>query len=865
MSKDICNFLNRFQPIVFEHFGYIQLPKFESPFPELSSEEYLIKLANDGFDKKLKEGSIPKNEEKIYRERLDYELGVYKKLQFSDYILLIYDMLQFCKRNEILNSPSRGSCSGSLLLYLIEVTKVDPIKHKLLFERFLSDSRTDIKDINGVRYIAAASLPDVDVDSVGIEKPKINKYLAEKFPNKTCKISNITTLQGKALIKECGKVIGLKSEQEMKKVSELIPSLFGKVEDIEKTYGENVEFKEWCDENPQVYQSALKLRGLIKNKSVHASGIFLSHDDLDDTIPTEIASDKSAVTSYDMSWCQYLGIKVDNLGLKNLAAIKECLNLIGKKMEDIDINDPSIYKFLNSTTNYYGIFQSEEGLGKDTLVKIKPQCFNDIQASLALSRPGCFKFLDEYVANRDKKDLSVDKRIDDILRETNFIIIYQEEILKLSIRMAKFTGFEADQVRKAIGKKLVEKMKSFKTKFISQSVENGFPEELVTKIWQTFEDSGNYLFSANHAAGYGYLTAITAYLKANHPLAFFLSLLKMAKYEQDPIGEVTKIQQELAYFNIQLLPPHLLKSDLDFSIENGNIRYGLLSIRGISDKSMEKLTDFRTKYSNNFQVYQGAEEAGLNVGVLAALIQAGTLDDAGFKKSRSLLVLEAQLWRLLTDKEKQLVFRFADQYNYSLLNIIKHLTTAKDEKGKPFIKESRFETIKKKYDPYKQIYLINNNNEKYANWYYEKNLLGFSYSQTLKGLAKSQEQDIQGILEVKLTEPEEQVLYIGVVTEAFSGVSKKKNKYYKVICEDEGGQITAYLSNTERFSAIDNCKEMNGRLPKEGDIVIIEGKKGDDAVFARKITIQDFKAYTKFGELKSDLKEKTVDESVTKT
>jgi DNA polymerase III alpha subunit len=321
----------------------------------------------------------------------------------------------------------------------------------------------------------------------------------------------------------------------------------------------------------------------------------------------------------------------------------------------------------------------------------------------------------------------------------------------------------------------------------------------------------------------------------------------MTRNEPDPIGEISKIQKEMHNFNIELLPPHIIKSEMDFSIENNNIRFGLLSIKGISNKSIEKLNSFRNKYSNKFEIFQAAEEADLNIGVLSALIQAGAL--SGFSQSRSKIVLEAQLWNILTTKEKKYCISFGIQFDYDLIKIIKHLNTFTDEKNNKIIKDQRLNTIKAKYEPYLQIYNQNNKSESFANWYYEKKLLGYTYNKTLNNIFSEKREDLKYILDIKEEPVNTKVMFVGQIDEVYSGVSKnaKKTKYVRLKISDETGQATVLIfnDNIENIKLLNNSKDF-----EEGNIVVVKGLKKEDCIFADLISIQDHKIYMKLNDLK---------------
>ena len=358
------------------------------------------------------------------------------------------------------------------------------------------------------------------------------------------------------------------------------------------------------------------------------------------------------------------------------------------------------------------------------------------------------------------------------------------------------------------------------------------------------EDSANYSFNKSHSICYAALAAITTYLKFKYPKEFFLSLLKMTKHEPDPLAEVNKVQVELRLFNIKLLAPHITKSKMDFCIEGDNIRYGLTSIKGISDKTIEKLNNFRSDFANKFEVFQAASEAKVGIGVLSALIQAGAFE--GFSQSRSKIVLEAQLWNLLTQREKRIAYSLGEKFDFDLVKVIKDLTERKDENGKVHIKESRFGTIKKKYQPYKDIYMQNSKSESLANWYYEKKLLGYSHANSLRKGYSEKVPGLTSVYDVNNNRIGERVVFISTVADYFKGKSKKGSEYMRLLCSDETGNITCLQFNNK----IDEGKLVNGRLPVKDDIVIVRGSKRDDCVFIDDIGIQSQKIFTKLSELK---------------
>ncbi len=427
------------------------------------------------------------------------------------------------------------------------------------------------------------------------------------------------------------------------------------------------------------------------------------------------------------------------------------------------------------------------------------------------------------------------------------------------MKMAVNIGFnldQAEQLRRIVGKKKVDQMPAWKAKIEAKIIENKLPLEAGDILWRVAEDSANYSFNKSHSIAYSTLAAWTTYLKFNHPKEFFLSLLKMTKFEPTPQAEVAKISQELSFFGIKLLPPSILKSKMDFSIEGDNIRYGLSSIKGISEKSLNSLRKFRDEESKTkFDIFLAAKQAGLNIGVLSALIQAGALSDDP-SADRSKLVLEAQVFNILTDREKRNFISISESENIDLFDIFKRVTesdfsTVGDD-GKPLIKESRYSTLKKKYDPYKKIYYKNSKSQNFANWYFEKQLLGFSYSSKLSDVFDHPVNKPKNSLHFKSLEPRSRDKYIFSVAFSKKDKSRNGNTYIKLELEDEFGSVDAILCDSAREKKCTNYIE-NNPIPKEGNIITINGEKtrDGDAIFINNMKVIDEMIYMNLKDLKS--------------
>ena len=359
--------------------------------------------------------------------------------------------------------------------------------------------------------------------------------------------------------------------------------------------------------------------------------------------------------------------------------------------------------------------------------------------------------------------------------------------------------------------------------------------------------------SNSHSISYAYLAAITVFLKFNYPQEFFLSLLKFAQFEPNPHEEILKISQELEYFDIKLLPPSLTKSQIDFSIEGKDIRYGLNTIKGVSTKSLEALLEFRAnEFANKYEVFLAAKQAGVNIGLVSALIQAGLLDSF-VTKDRCRLALEAQTFNILTDREKRNIIALGEKYDFDILNCIHESTQNKAvaDDGKLIFSEKRFETFKTKYNPYRAIYDLNKKHIKYANWFFESKLLGYSYSHNIREVFRD---SIQGHFissyDISSVSNETTVCSVGFVIDAFSRTSANGNKYARIDIADERGNISMLLMDNNREAKLTNFLNSGKKLPKKGEVIIGIGKKNNDIIMLDKLSLLEDKIYMKLSELK---------------
>lgn len=842
------SFLSQFTPYSFPTLGLVRLPEVTISTedkakvglgPNASNVVFMKHVIWRGYKAKVAAGRFTGFTESQVRERLIMEFAVFEKTGIIDYLLLVWDILKWCDDNGIARGPGRGSVCGSLSCYFLGITKVDPLRYKLNFTRFLSEARAKPKVIDGITYADGKNLCDIDSDISFINRSRVISYVESKYAGKTCKISTRLQLTGKTALKDTLKIYLGFDDGEARVVSDFIEAHFGKVEDLDKAAAKG-EFKKWLtadSRHKEAYDIARSIEGLNIAKGQHPSGVFISYYPLDGNVPVELSKNKETTISYDMHVTSTLGPKIDLLGLRSIDLISETAKQVGIDPDDIDVEDSSIYDYLGKTDLYYGLFQIESGLTKDVTVKVGPRCITDLCACLALSRPGSLRYIDDFVRFvKEGAFKPVYPSIDEILKPTGNILIYQEQVNEIGQQVYRMSAVDADEVRRAIGKKIREEMAKWEPVLYANGKTEGIPESVTKYFWDVCNASADYLFSLNHCAGYSFITAQTAFLKANHPREFVLSLLKLSKHEPDSSSVVASIIGEAKQMKIDVLPPDIAKSGDDFTIEGDSIRFGLSHIRGISEATMVKLVSFRRDFATKFEVFNAAQEAKISISVLAGLIFCGAIES---KTKRSRLALEAQVYNLLTDREKQLVHQVALNGmcdTDDLLDILVCLKERTDEKGKPYIRDSRWTTLMRDYAPYKAMYLENSKSDDLAAYIFERTFLGFSYSHTLHEIFSAKVEGLRSIGEILKQPKDTRVRFAAFVDEVKRATSRNKKNYLKIAASDESGVIKVMLFGDDRINMTEQLKK--GPIVS-GDIVIVHGKVAEGgAMFADNVVPQ---------------------------
>ena len=799
-----------------------------------SNYEFLRHLCLKGVKEK---GIDELDNKQEYFDRVKMELDTLKDLEFVDYILLNWDVLNFCHEEDIPVGRGRGSAAGSLVLFLIGVTDIDPMRYSLFFERFISRSRAKKIEVEGQTYLEGGLLPDIDNDIDFVNRSRVIEYIESKYPNKTSKILTLNTLSSKICIKEAAKIVEEYSEEVANEISKLIPELFNKPLSLAESVDKSEGFKKWAERHPAAFAIARKIEKLIKNTGVHPSGIAISKRPLIELCPLQYTKDNELVSGYDMKHVSEYAVKFDILGLRTLSVVDMTKKLTGIDPSEVDLEDSSIYEPTQDLRVSKGLFQIGEKTNLRVCKDVAPSTIDEVSDVVALARPGALQFLGQYVKVKSGEE-GVEERhpiLDKIILKSNGCLLFQEQLMQIANQVFELSLEDAESIRRACGKKIKKDMEIWKPRIYEQAEKLGLGTDLADFYWGVCLASADYSFNLSHSVSYASLAAITLFYKFKHPVEFHTSLLNMTVHEQKTHKEIREIANELPFFGIKLLPPDINKSDIDFKVEDGNIRYGFKAIKNISDKTFSAMMKIKgSHFKNKFEMFAALKQSGLNITATSNLIRAGIL---GVEGSRSRLVLEAQVYNILSDREKREFPLLGDKYDFDILNLIADLSKkeSRGSDGRLHLSERRFGTIKKKTEPYKNIFLQNRKYDSLANWFFESNILGYSYSEKLKGVFE--EQDAQTFVDLNLFEDlpdKSQIKCVGQVREVNINISRTGNKYMRLEACDDFGVRTFLFGNSARDAKLDAFLENHGEV-KEGDILILTGSKNQDIVYCDEI------------------------------
>ncbi|MEA1935774.1 MAG: DNA polymerase III subunit alpha [Thermodesulfobacteriota bacterium] len=612
------------------NFENIFLPHFEISEEE-THDEHLRKKARSGLEKLMPfilEGQNG-NLRDEYEKRLNGELEIIKSMGFAGYFLIVSDFVNYAKNKNIPVGPGRGSAAGSLVAYAMGITSIDPIRYGLFFERFLNPSRL--------------SMPDIDIDFCVEGRDEIIRYVAEKYgSDRVAQIITFGKMQAKAVIRDVGRALNM-PYGEVDRIAKMVPNVLNiSLDDAIKMEPRLREEEKNNEKTRKLLSLSRSLEGLNRHSSTHAAGVVISDKPLVERAPLFKSPKDEIVTQFSMNDLQAVGLtKFDFLGLKTLTVIRDTLHFIKQNRgEEIDINtiplDDSLTYQLLTKGETDGVFQLESSGMKEILVGMKPDCIEDIIALIALYRPGPLQsgMVSEYISRKQGKTKIIYEvpRLEEILKETYGVILYQEQVMQIASALGNYTMGEADNLRKAMSKKRASVMEKERPKFLSGAKKKKIPEKKAEKIFEQMETFAGYGFNKSHSTAYAMISYQTAYLKAHYPVEFMAALLTSEKNNRDKIIRHISTCKDM---KINVLPPDINESLRDFSVTGDNVRFGLAAVKNVGVGAVDSTISSREdegKFSSFYDFISRVNPRKINKRVIESLIKCGAFDSMEYRR-----------------------------------------------------------------------------------------------------------------------------------------------------------------------------------------------------------------------------------------
>lgn len=615
-------------------FGVTKLPKYDVP-DGYTAWDYLNKLCYDGLEQCY--GAL----NDTLKERLDYELNVIREMGYVDYFLIVWDFIKYARDHGIMVGPGRGSAAGSLVSYTLSITRLDPLKYNLLFERFLNPERI--------------SMPDIDIDFCYERRQEVIDYVVEKYgKDKVVQIVTFGTMAARGVIRDVGRVMDLPYAM-VDSIAKMVPNELNIT--IEKAMRMSSELRKIYEEDSQVHhliEMSKRLEGLPRHTSMHAAGVVICQKSADEYVPLSKANDGSITTQFTMTTLEELGLlKMDFLGLRTLTVIQDAVRLAEKSsgqkldIEQIDYNDKAVLDSIG-TGKTDGIFQVESAGMKSFMKELKPRSLEDIIAGIALYRPGPMDFIPQYIRGKNNSDsITYDcPELAPILEETYGCIVYQEQVMQIVRELGGYTLGRSDLVRRAMSKKKTAVMEKERQNFVYGNEEEGVPgcvskginEKIANKIFDDMIDFAKYAFNKSHAAAYAVVSYQTAYLKYYFPVEFMAALMTSVIDNSSKVSEYILACRQMG---ISILPPDINKGEGAFSVDGKSIRYGLSAIKSIGRPVIEAIVKERgvrgpfVSLKNFAERLTGKE---VNKRTIESFIKAGALDGLGGTRKQFMMV-----------------------------------------------------------------------------------------------------------------------------------------------------------------------------------------------------------------------------------
>lgn len=614
-------------------FGKLHLPEYGVP-EGYNVDTYLRELCLQGVNWRYGEMTEPVS------QRLEYELKVIKQMGYSGYFLIVWDFIHFSRNHGIPVGPGRGSAAGSLVAYTLGITNLDPLRYDLLFERFLNPERV--------------SMPDIDIDFCFERRGEVINYVAEKYgADRVSQIATFGTMAARAAIRDVGRALSM-SYGDVDRVAKLVPSELHIT--IEKALNDSTDLKQLYEENDQVKKlidMAGLLEGMPRHASTHAAGVVITRDPLTHYLPLYKASDGPLTTQFAKDQVEELGLlKMDLLGLRTLTVISDALSNIKENggpeidIDTIPLDDPKTYDLLAKGEGC-GVFQLESSGMRAILKELKPEVFDDIIALVALYRPGPLGsgMVDDFIKNKhgEKKATYLHPKLEPILKDTYGVILYQEQVMRISSDLAGFTLGEADLLRRAMGKKKPEIIAGLRTQFVEGAVKSGVDGDIAGQIFDLMEYFAGYGFNKSHSAAYALVSYQTAYLKANYPVEYMAALITSVR---DNTDKVAVYIEECRRMGIEVLPPDVNESGKNFTVISNKIRFGMAAVKNVGLGAVESIIELR----ENGGPFQGftdfcrrLDTRVVNKRVMESLIKCGAFDSLGHRRAQLMAAIDLGL------------------------------------------------------------------------------------------------------------------------------------------------------------------------------------------------------------------------------
>ena len=643
-------------------FGVTKLPRFDVP-EGYTAWEYLNKLCFEG----LEERYHPVTPE--LKERLEYELNTIKTMGYVDYFLIVWDFIKFARDHDIMVGPGRGSAAGSLVSYTLGITKLDPMRYQLLFERFLNPERV--------------TMPDIDVDFCFERRQEVIDYVTRKYgKDRVVQIVTFGTLAARGVIRDVGRVLDMPYAQ-VDSIAKMIPNELNIT--IDKALTMNHELKELYESDDQIHyliDMSRRLEGLPRHTSMHAAGVLISQKPVDEYVRLSRASDGTLVTQYTMTTLEELGLlKMDFLGLRTLTVIQNAVHLAERSsqtkidMDHIDYNDPKVLEMIGSGKTE-GVFQLESGGMKNFMKELKPRSLEDIIAGISLYRPGPMDFIPQYIRGKNHPEtVTYDTPLlKPILEQTYGCIVYQEQVMQIVQALAGYSLGRADLLRRAMSKKKAAVMEKERESFVYGNPEDGVPgcinngirERIANKIYDEMTDFAKYAFNKSHAAAYAVVSYQTAWLKYYYPVEFMAALMTSCI---DNPGKVAEYILNSRQMGISILPPDVNQSEGIFTVEGRSIRYGMAAIKGVGKPVMEAVAREREENGPFVSLQDFAERMSgkeINKKTVENFIKSGAFDSFGATRKQMMQVYVQVLDAVAQEKKNSMtgqmsLFDFVDE------------------------------------------------------------------------------------------------------------------------------------------------------------------------------------------------------------